>query len=328
MGVECRSQVLVCPFPAHVDTYSGCSHGCRYCFARRKRDIANVEPLNCLTQVRRFIAGGRTNSTNWCDWAIPLHWGGMSDPFQPAEREHRVSLRMLELFAETGYPFIVSTKGSLAAEEPYLSLLGHCNAVVQVSMVCPSYDRLEPGAPTFRERLGMLRRLSAVCKRTIVRVQPYLPEVRRELLDIIPSLREAGAHSLTVEGMKHIKRKPGLVRVGGDYVFPDEVLRRHYESIRDRCHDVGLGFLCAENRLRAMGDSMHCCCGELEGFRGNDFNLVSLKSGCATAPSPAMLAPATAHCFIGANQSVAHWRKVRDVSFADAMMGEARKYAN
>ena len=83
--------------------------------------------------------------------------GGLSDPFQPAERELGISLKALEVFSETGYPFIVSTKGRLVAEEPYLSLLRECNAVVQISMVCSSYDRMEPGAPTFEERLEMVR---------------------------------------------------------------------------------------------------------------------------------------------------------------------------
>lgn len=76
MGVDCGSQVILCEYPIRLDTYEGCSHDCRYCFARMKRDIANVKPLHCVEQVKRFVSGKRTSGTNWCDWDIPLHWGG------------------------------------------------------------------------------------------------------------------------------------------------------------------------------------------------------------------------------------------------------------
>lgn len=82
----------------------------------------------------------------------------MSDPFQPCEKVHRISYEALKIFAETKYPFIVSTKGKLICEDDYLSLLKQCNAVVQVSMVCSKYDVLEKGAPKYSERLEMLRK--------------------------------------------------------------------------------------------------------------------------------------------------------------------------
>ena len=76
-----------------------------------------------------FIDGQRGESTDWCDWDIPLHWGGVSDPFQPAEKKHGVSLACLKVFAETQYPFVVSTKGTRLLSSPeYLRVLAKCNA--------------------------------------------------------------------------------------------------------------------------------------------------------------------------------------------------------
>lgn len=54
MGIDCGSQVVLCEYPIRLDTYEGCSHDCRYCFARMKRDISNVKPLHCAEQVRAF----------------------------------------------------------------------------------------------------------------------------------------------------------------------------------------------------------------------------------------------------------------------------------
>lgn len=327
MGVDCGSQAVLCEYPVRLDTYSGCSHGCKYCFARTKVDIEKVTMKNCAKQLRSFIEGKRNGVTKWCDWAIPLHWGGLSDPFQPIERRGGASLECLKVFAETKYPVIISTKGKLITEEPYLSILRECNAVVQVSMVCSSYDRMEPGAPSFEERLSMVARLAGNCRRVIVRAQPYITGVKREFLSNVPRFAEAGAHGVTVEGMKFKKGKPGLVKVRGDYCYPEDLLEAHYALIRDACHDAGLAFYCAENRLRPMGDSPACCgCGDLPGFRGNRFNAVSLLNGIDCAPTDRMKEVGTAMCFKAIHQSPGSSIELRKESFASQMAKETESY--
>lgn len=279
-GIACGSQVVLCEYPIRFDTYTGCSHGCKYCFARTKVDLEKITAHNCVGQLESFIAGNRTSCTEWCDWPIPVHWGGLSDPFQPMEAKGGVSLKCLELLAATKYPVIISTKGRLITEEPYLSILRKCNAVVQVSMVCSSYDKMEPGAPTFEERLRMVARLAGNCRRVIVRAQPYITSVKEEFLANIPRMAEAGAYGVTVEGMKFKNAKPGLVKVRGDWCYKEDLLEVHYRKIREECHSNGLSFYCAENRLRPMGDSMACCgCGDIQGFEGNGFNIVSMQQG-------------------------------------------------
>ena len=116
MGCKCGSQIILCNLPVRFDTYRGCSHGCRYCFAQKKNDISHIERDESVDGLRSFIEGKRGNETEWCDWNIPIHWGGMSDPFQPVEKQIRASYECLKLLAETKYPFVVSTKGRLVAE--------------------------------------------------------------------------------------------------------------------------------------------------------------------------------------------------------------------
>ena len=91
MAIRCGSQITICDVPISFDTYNGCSHACAYCFVKRKTDISQIEKDNCYKALKNFIEGGRTELTRWCDWKIPLHWGGMSDPFQPAEKRHKIN---------------------------------------------------------------------------------------------------------------------------------------------------------------------------------------------------------------------------------------------
>ena len=88
-------------------------------FCEKKSDLVEISKNETVKALRSFIEGNRNNETNWCDWNIPLHWGGCSDPFQPIEKEYKSSLECLKVFAETQYPFIVSTKGRIIVEPEY-----------------------------------------------------------------------------------------------------------------------------------------------------------------------------------------------------------------
>lgn len=269
------SQITICDVPVRFDTYQGCSHACRYCFANRKRNIAQVGGGESAEALKRFIEGKRTGVLEWCDWNIPLHFGGMSDPFQPIEREQKRTLEALKVFAQTQYPFIVSTKNKLIAEEPYLSLIKKCNCVVQFSAVCPQYDTIEKGASTFRERMQAAAQISPY-KRVIIRVQPYLPELKANVLQALSDFAAAGAYGITIEGMKYLTAKAGTVRIGGDNCYPKSVLESDFQEIKQKTHTLGMRFYCAENRLRSMGDDL-CCCGiEGLGWQTNTGNLVHL----------------------------------------------------
>lgn len=271
---KCGSQIILCDLPIRLDTYRGCSHHCKYCFVYRRYDISNITPGESAQAVRSFIKGNRTLKTARCDWNIPLHWGGVSDPFQPCERKYKRSLEVLKVFAETKYPFVVSTKSTLPLEEPYFSLFKQCNCVFQCSMVCPSCAKLEPGAPDFEKRLDMMSRMSQIVPRTIVRCQPYIMEYHKEIMEQIPRIAKAGVYGIVYEAIKMQNRTPGMIRNGADFVYPIDVLRGKFQELKDECHKHGLVFLSGENRLRAMGDSLTCCgCEGLPGFKVNRYNL-------------------------------------------------------
>lgn len=269
------SQITLCDVPIRFDTYAGCSHACRYCFVNRKRDISKIEGGEGVDSLRNWINGVRNTHTSWCDWNIPLHFGGMSDPFQPIERIKKKTLGALQVFAETKYPFIISTKNALIAEEPYLSLIKNCNVVVQISAMCDAYDQIERGASTFRERVEAMNAI-APYKRVIVRAQPYMPAFKQNLLQSLKVFADAGVYGITIEGMKYIKKMRGTILLNGDHVYPSSLLRKDFSEIKERCHKLGLRFFCAENRLRTMGDDL-CCCGiEGLGWRTNTGNLVHM----------------------------------------------------
>lgn len=320
----CGTQITLCDLPIRFDTYSGCSHQCKYCFATKKNfDMKNVRIHETYKQLINFIKGKRIIDTAWCDWDIPLHWGGMSDPFQPIEKKLRVSYKCLEIFKETQYPFVVSTKGKLIATDEYLDLIKQCKCVVQISLVCPEFDVIELGAPKFFERLEIVKKISPY-KRVNIRIQPYMIEFHDSIMKSLEKFAEAGAYGVIVEGLKSTKTRKGLVRIAdADAVYPVGVLKPKMCIIKEKAHKLGMKFYSAENRLRSMGDDL-CCCGidGLEGFKGNSFNINHIINGGEFKLTPAMEKPGSALPFKSTFQQAGFYRKIKEMSFRDMMVNE------
>jgi DNA repair photolyase len=291
-------------------------------FCEKKSDLVEISKNETVKALRSFIEGNRNNETNWCDWNIPLHWGGCSDPFQPIEKEYKSSLECLKVFAETQYPFIVSTKGRIIVEPEYLDLIKKCNCVIQISAVCSEYDKLEEGAPPFEGRLEMIKKLSEH-KRTIVRIQPYMAEVHNSIMRSIKRFAECGAYGIIVEGMKFLKSKKGLEKVGGDICYPLKVLEPRFKELKLQAHKYGLKFYSGENRLRSMGDSL-CCCGidGLDGFTGNRYNINHFENGDVGVPSPTMCENGTGKVFHSISQKAGEYEHFKNSSFSGLMKNE------
>ena len=319
--INCGTLCLNCDYPIALDTYSGCEHNCRYCYVKDQWSIDNIQPHDCVSQIQQFADGKRTQKTKWCDWKIPLRWGTMSDPFQPCEKEHKKSLAALKKFAETQYPFIVTTKNPvMLTEEPYISLISQCNCVLQVSMACSAYDKLEPGAPTYAERLEAVKKLSGKVKRILIRVQPYFADKHSEIMKEIPNYADAGAYGIIVEGYTTTKKQKGLIK-DGKYCFSLDVLAPRYKKMREECHKYGLTFLCGEDRLVFLGDSLICCGTEnLDGFVPNKYNIHHLAHDEEDIqPTKAMQEKDTGYAFRDFHRTPA-WRKhIVGMSYDDLM---------
>ena len=52
MSCECGTQVVLCNIPIRFDTYEGCSHECKYCFAQRKKNISHVKKYGTVQSLQ------------------------------------------------------------------------------------------------------------------------------------------------------------------------------------------------------------------------------------------------------------------------------------
>ncbi|EOT29501.1 hypothetical protein C805_00085 [Eubacterium sp. 14-2] len=331
--MQCGTQCTGCDYPIHFDTYTGCSFACSYCFANEKPNKNIVAPTNGgINALRLFISGKRTSETRFCDWSIPIHWGSTSDPFQPIEKTECKTLECLKLLAETKYPFIISTKGTLIAEEPYISLISECECVVQISAACKEYDIMEMGAPEFEERIKAIKKLRDKAKRINIRIQPYFPMYFSEIKENLKVFSEAGAYGIIIEGFstrRKNKCKEGMEYNGSRYQYPVELLSENFKEIKNEAHKCGLKFFCGETRLQFLGDDLTCCgTSGLGRFIPNKYNLPHMAYDVNfPIPTEAMNRPSTARPFRSVRQTTEWYNQIKSRSFAE-MMENNEEYVN
>jgi hypothetical protein len=233
---------------------------------------------------------------------VPIHFGGMSDPFIPMESERRVTLDLLKILLEHHYPTLISTKGVLAATPEYLSLLAAPNFAVQFSLTTLDdalAQRIDAGAPNTSARLEALATLADAGVKTAIRHQPMMPTRAHEAAELIDRSAKAGARHYAVEHLKlpieqdwqhrrslseaagfdlsayYLER--GSTRVGREWILPTSERLEAVLKLKAASNGNGLSFGAADNDLLHLSDGRVCCSGaDLLGLgQGLQFNFLS-----------------------------------------------------
>ncbi|MHB1109944.1 MAG: PA0069 family radical SAM protein, partial [Devosia sp.] len=221
-------------FDRSINAYRGCEHGCSYCFARQthsylghsagidfERDI--YVKVNAIELLRRELADKRYKPK-------PIAMGTNTDPYQPAERKHRLTRQILEVMLETRHPVTICTKSALVVRDmdilQPLAELGLVRVGVSVTSMDHILSRkMEPRASTPAKRLEALRLLSEAGIPTMVMAAPMIPAINDMELERI--LDAAAAQGAKDAGMV-LLRLPGEVRE----IFREWLLRHFPDRVR------------------------------------------------------------------------------------------------
>ena len=171
----------------------------------------------------------------------------MNDPLPPRERQDRLTLRLIELFNRFDHPYLIITKSTLLAEEPYLEALSPKNATVQISLTALNQelvDLIEPHAPPTQARLEAIRRLRGAGVWTLARVDPVIAEVKRGAqtlpyfsLDLLTAAQRHQASGAVVGALAAPARPPDPGIVWAETAEKTGAL---LQDIRRHCREIGL----------------------------------------------------------------------------------------
>jgi DNA repair photolyase len=193
------------PFEWTINPYRGCSHACRYCFARNTHtylelgagldfDTKVVVKVNAPSLLRKELA-----KPSWA--GKPIAMGTNVDCYQRAEGRYRLMPGILQALTDTANPFSILTKGSLILRDlPLLQKAASITDVttaVSVGFVDPVLWRaVEPGTPSPRKRLEVCRTLNAAgisCGVLMAPILPHLTDSPEQLAATVRAIAAAGA---------------------------------------------------------------------------------------------------------------------------------------
>jgi DNA repair photolyase len=172
------------PFSQSINPYQGCEHGCIYCYARPSHAYLGLSPgLDFETRLfaKRNAAQLLREELSRPGYRCKLiSLGANTDPYQPVEREHRITRGVLEVLNEFRHPVGIVTKGSLIERDidllAELAREGLVHVFVSVGTLDGEIARtLEPRAAAPYRRIETIRRLSAEGIPCGVLVAPIIP---------------------------------------------------------------------------------------------------------------------------------------------------------
>ena len=198
------------PFDWTINPYRGCSHACRFCFARRTHEYLEfdagrdfdsqvVVKTNLVEVLARELA-----RPSWQREHVAL--GTNTDPYQRAEGRYRLMPGVIAALARSGTPFSVLTKGTLLRRDVPQLVAAARDVPVGLAVSLTTVDEalhaaVEPGAPTPRARLELVRALTGAglpCGVFLAPVLPGLTDSAAHLDAALEAIATAGATGVTV----------------------------------------------------------------------------------------------------------------------------------
>ena len=190
-------------FDQSINPYRGCEHGCIYCYARPTHAYLGLSPgldfetrltakINAAEVLERELASPR-----YVPKVIAL--GAITDPYQPIEREHRITRSVLEVLDAASHPVGIVTKSALVVRDLDILARMASRGLVKVAISVTTLDRtvarkMEPRAATPQRRLEAIRALSAAGVPVSVMAAPIVPAINdSEIERILEAARDAGA---------------------------------------------------------------------------------------------------------------------------------------
>ena len=252
--LEVSIRAAACPMPFNMDVWDGliCPFACIYCFANAfraslytaffdnsktmgfrhcntdyyKREMDKMSRFRAMSPGDKFKLSGVNKAFAM---GMPVRMGIRFEDFLKRESRDGVSLAMLEYLADIEYPVMINTKAGLPGQEAYVKALGRNRAKTAIHVTLINSDeailkKLEPGAPTYRERIEAMRNLVQAGVRVVARIEPYLflvgddPEsVHRWMEDVWG----AGVRNITFDTYSYTALNPGIrqsfMNVGYDF---------------------------------------------------------------------------------------------------------------
>ena len=248
-------------FDRSINAYRGCEHGCIYCYARPSHAYHDLSPgLDFETKLfakpdAAALLRAELGRKNYS--VAPIAMGTNTDPYQPIEKDWRITQQVLEVLVETRHPTFITTKSDrILRDIDLLADLARDNLVavmLSVTTLDPKVARtLEPRAPHPERRMEAIAQLAQAGIPVTANMSPIIPAINdHEIESVVARVAAAGARDINYILVRLPHEVAPLFRAWLDAHHPDRAAKV-MAIIRDlrggRDNDPNFG-----SRMRGQG---------------------------------------------------------------------------
>ncbi len=261
-----------------MNLYRGCTHNCIYCDSRSTcyqmnhpfEDIEVKE--NAIELLEERLARKRKKCM--------IHFGAMSDPYIPIEKELQYTRRALELIDNYAFGVSIQTKSDLIVRD--LDIIKKINdktkAVVEITLT--TYDdnlcrKLERNVCPTSRRVELLKMINEMGIPTVVWIVPILPfinDTEENIRELLNCCIEAKVYGVICFGMALTLRE-------GNREYYYKYLDRLYPNLKDKYIKMyGERYIVASQNNYKLMNLFHSICEANNIVHNNDLIFQYLNS--------------------------------------------------
>jgi DNA repair photolyase len=222
-------------FDRSINPYRGCEHGCTYCYARPAHAYMGLSP-GLDFESKLFIKPNAAallreelTAPSYVPRTIAL--GANTDPYQPIEKQYRITRGVIEVLAEFKHPFGIVTKNALVMRDIDLLKPLAEQGLVKVALSITTLDKplaraMEPRASTPAKRLAAIEALAGAGIPTVVMMGPVIPGLNdHEIENVLKAARGAGAREAGYTMLRLPHEVKGIFTDWLQKAYPDRFAR-------------------------------------------------------------------------------------------------------
>jgi len=221
-----KSPMCTCPSKLTFNPYTGCDHGCLYCYA------SSYIPRFHECRPKKNLQTRLKNEASKLNGQL-VSMSNSSDPYPQLEKKLAITRDCLQILANSNCKLQIITKSELVTRD--IDILQAISCVVSVTVLTLDDSlckKLEPGASVSSKRLAAIKKLVDFRIPTTVRIDPIIPFLNDDLSLLVKKVAELGVSHVTCSSYKI--KPDNWKRFSA--VFPDiaKKLKPYYFSDGDR----------------------------------------------------------------------------------------------
>ena len=265
-----RSKLCTCPPKLSFNPYTGCEHGCIYCYAssyipnffdcRPKKNL-----ISRLMKEAKDLNGELISMSN------------SSDPYPPMERRLKLTRKCLQILSKANCKLQIITKSDLVVRD--IDVLKKMRSMVAMTITTIDEEiarKLEPRAPSPSRRLKAIEKLVESSVPVAVRVDPIIPflnENQRELIEALASLGVKHVTSSTYKAKFDNWQRFSLAfpdvakklepfyfekgeRIGRSYYLPKKIRLGILKKLKELVEKYGMKFACCREGFPELNSAI------------------------------------------------------------------------